>query len=486
MSKCGLAPPRQILTIMRKIALLLVLTFCFCVVSAANDDRLVKVEREGMLQEAIGNRINEMDSIWVEGPIDSTDIRTLWSACFHGKLIYINLSMAKVKDHRIPPYAFYNPYEQQQPEYWIPLPLREVVLPDDITEIGRDAFAWSMLERINIPKSLKTFGIYSFYQCQNLAVSPLVIPEGVEMIPGNCFTDCHSLREVVLPSTIKTIDQVAFYNAWITKVNLPEGLDSVGMGAFAGNRIEHLTLPSSCHRYGFDAFSGVRMKRLTFSEGTTRVPQSIACSSSSLEIVDFPSTIEEIEADAFVNCTQLKNPVFPEGLRRIGDAAFRNCSGIDSLAIPASVEYIGHSTFMDMTSLKAISSKSPTPPRCEGFDSGNSFGGGTRFDIPVYVPTGSSDLYHDAIGWNYFFDFIETDDFPASVGGLETGGISVFGRYGTLTISNGTNATGRYAVYAVSGRKVKDGSAVKGAVQVSLPHGVYIIKVGLRQWKIAL
>jgi hypothetical protein len=30
------------------------------------------------------------------------------------------------------------------------------------------------------------------------------------------------------------------------------------------------------------------------------------------------------------------------------------------------------------------------------------------------VPIGSADLYRNAWGWNYFTNFIETDDFPAA------------------------------------------------------------------------
>ena len=38
----------------------------------------------------------------------------------------------------------------------------------------------------------------------------------------------------------------------------------------------------------------------------------------------------------------------------------------------------------------------------------------TPNDIPVYVPIGSADLYRNAWGWNYFTNFIETDNFPSS------------------------------------------------------------------------
>lgn len=56
----------------------------------------------------------------------------------------------------------------------------------------------------------------------------------------------------------------------------------------------------------------------------------------------------------------------------------------------------------------------------------------TPSDIPVYVPKGTADLYRNAVGWNYFTNFIETDDFPTSVKStLATSSIEVYGHNGT-------------------------------------------------------
>ena len=38
----------------------------------------------------------------------------------------------------------------------------------------------------------------------------------------------------------------------------------------------------------------------------------------------------------------------------------------------------------------------------------------TPRDIPVYVPVGTAQIYRHARGWNYFNNYIETDEFPTS------------------------------------------------------------------------
>ena len=44
----------------------------------------------------------------------------------------------------------------------------------------------------------------------------------------------------------------------------------------------------------------------------------------------------------------------------------------------------------------------------------------TPNDIPIYVPVGTAEKYRNAWGWDYFTNFIETDDFPTSIHNITT------------------------------------------------------------------
>ena len=44
----------------------------------------------------------------------------------------------------------------------------------------------------------------------------------------------------------------------------------------------------------------------------------------------------------------------------------------------------------------------------------------TPNDIPVYVPMGTAEKYRKAWGWNYFTNFIETNDFPTAIRNVTT------------------------------------------------------------------
>lgn len=69
--------------------------------------------------------------------------------------------------------------------------------------------------------------------------------------------------------------------------------------------------------------------------------------------VDIPGSIENIGANAFSNCKNLKRVILHDGLKRIGFSSFGCCESIEQLDIPDTVEVIENSAFMQ-TGIKEI------------------------------------------------------------------------------------------------------------------------------------
>lgn len=92
-----------------------------------------------------------------------------------------------------------------------------------LEEIGEGAFCYAIdLEDVNFPSSLKAIRRRCFSDCISLNVNPLVIPEGVEEIGYMAFVNCKSLTgKVVLPTTLKRINDGAFFSTKITECNFP-------------------------------------------------------------------------------------------------------------------------------------------------------------------------------------------------------------------------------------------------------------------------
>ncbi len=60
-----------------------------------------------------------------------------------------------------------------------------------------------------------------------------VIPEGVKTIRSKAFYKCYELKEISLPSTLKSIEEKAFFRCDLKEILLPQGLEMIGKDAFA-------------------------------------------------------------------------------------------------------------------------------------------------------------------------------------------------------------------------------------------------------------
>ena len=111
--------------------------------------------------------------------------------------------------------------------------IEEITLPEDVCEIGSEAFRYcEKLRRITLPDSITEIGSYAFYGCVSL--ESVNIPHGVSAIPPSCFEGCVSLKEVKLHSELIHICDRAFYGCKsLRSLALPSSVQSIGDRALA-------------------------------------------------------------------------------------------------------------------------------------------------------------------------------------------------------------------------------------------------------------
>lgn len=81
------------------------------------------------------------------------------------------------------------------------------------------------------------------------------IPEGVERIRSKAFYKCSDLKEIKLPSTLKTIEEKAFFLCDLKEIILPDGLETIGKDAFGFcSSLKAVTVPASVTRIDEYAF----------------------------------------------------------------------------------------------------------------------------------------------------------------------------------------------------------------------------------------
>jgi hypothetical protein len=83
------------------------------------------------------------------------------------------------------------------------------------------------------------------------------------------------------------------------------------------------------------------------------------------------------------------------------------CKSLTTLSIPSGVESIGYYAFCECSGLTSIMFNSATPATIVLGDFGyNKFLNDTN-NCPVYVPSGSVNIYKEATGWTDYADRIQ-------------------------------------------------------------------------------
>ena len=457
------------------------------------------VSRYGELEQVLGEKWDKIDSLIVHGPINEADFTTMWKCSFEGKLTVLNLEHAQIENNKIPTRALFKVDRQviDDPRAYqgvVYLPIRHLILPEGIQEIGDFAFSRMRLEQVNLPKSLRKLGRSCFSSCHWLSTDPLIIPEGITSIPPQCFINCQCFKKLVLPSTLKTIEGAAFYNTRVEEANFPEGLEYIKGLAFEGSDLKKAILPSTLKDLSEFTFSMCpKLQEIKIPEGVTKIPLGFASWCHLLEEVNIPKSVTVIEVDAFGSDVKLKPIDLPEGLKRIEQDAFWYCA-IDSIVFPASLEYLGGGSCANWKYIKKIYSLAPNPPYCAE-DRANPgkgpFHGYTPNDIPLYVPIGSGEKYRQAFGWNYFTNIIETDKFPTGIVSpkVDNGDqCKVYGKNGKLVIEfpNMPASPVRYAIYSIGGTMIEQGYLTASHTLQMPSRGIYIVHIGNTAHKILL
>ena len=103
-------------------------------------------------------------------------------------------------------------------------------IPQTVTRIGEGAFQNCRVESVEIPQNVGDFGAYTF---ENSAVKEVSLPEGMTCIPKGMFNNSTQVASIILPSTLKTIEDYAFKYAHLRYLILPDSVTYIGDQAFA-------------------------------------------------------------------------------------------------------------------------------------------------------------------------------------------------------------------------------------------------------------
>lgn len=194
-------------------------------------------------------------------------------------------------------------------------------------------------------------------------------------------------------STIKSIDANAFqYCSNLKIITFSDELRSVGDNAFLGiSNLNALVFPSNCQLGNCLQNVGSRYIRLpaySYTELNSLKSNLI------LEMLNFPSSKNEIEENLLANCSSLKFVQLPENCEKINAGSFNGCRSLQVLSIPSTVTTIGPYAFQYCHGLQAIYVYATTPPTLQDSNVFTS-----NYAAPIYVPKGTLNSYKTATNW---------------------------------------------------------------------------------------
>ena len=355
----------------------------------------------GTLHDELGNKLASITRLKLSGNIDARDFKTIRDEM--PLLAELDLHNAEIVEYTgtngtfgfgsnlrtyeantIPDDAFFN-----NNTYLGKTSLTKIILPYSIKAIGSRAFQLCEgLTTVSIPDSVYTIEWGAFFDCKGM--TSLYIPSLVSFIGNGAFSANSGVITVafdnpyysssegvlfdknqnklihcptsksgnyIIPSSVASIENGAFQACnKLTSIYIPSSVISIGEGAFFYcHGLSSITIPPSVTTIGERAFwynsalINVDDANLFFSSYDGALfnkdkTKLIQCSWAKSSFI-IPSTVIEIGAHSFENCTKLISVTIPSSVQTIGNYAFWSTCNLSNIYIPYSVTSIGEFAF---------------------------------------------------------------------------------------------------------------------------------------------
>ncbi|MDE7246188.1 MAG: leucine-rich repeat protein, partial [Oscillospiraceae bacterium] len=234
--------------------------------------------------------------------------------------------------------------------------LETATIKDGVEEIGLCAFGrCTSLSKITVPASVVEIGEEVFERCKALkeidfagndkyvvensvlfalkdsqknvliAAAPkslpaeYTVPDTVKRIGRSGFSECQSLKSLILPSGLEEIGHFAFYNcSQLNALVIPESVatiesyfwDNCTLSTF-GNCKFDITIPGSVKCIPNGLFHMASTQHITLGEGCTEIKSAFS-SCQNLQSISLPSTLKTINTNAISRCPNLSK-IYYEG-----------------------------------------------------------------------------------------------------------------------------------------------------------------------------
>lgn len=293
---------------------------------------------------------------------------------------------------------------------------------------------------------------------------------GITTVPQNAFSGKSYLSTVILPETLTSIEDGAFYKTNSYIFNIPASVESIGHQVWKESNLRFISFPedSKLSSIGYEAFYATRLiefympdsvvtqwnkgsgtyyssylfakcsslKKLHLSENISYIPGEIASECSSLEEFNIPGKVTSIGYKAFYN-TKISSIKIPENVTSLGNYSFYDCKYLKEVYLNSHCWDMNY-TFRNCTALEKVVLPCATPPTI----SNDPFYGVTKNNVTLIVPDFAFDTYRANSYWYNFTNTVKGDE--ASIN-------DYWAIRGTLNLNNTLVMQGKPSVEMMTG-----------------------------------
>ncbi len=277
--------------------------------------------------------------------------------------------------------------------------VKEVVVTNGNT-IEEAAFSnFSSLERIVLPRSIKSIGSNAFGGCNSLIsiTIPFVgssivatsnthfgsifgassssdqskyVPEslkeviitGGEYFTNESFLDCNSIESITIPKSITSIGTNVFYNcSGLKRVYYEGSIEDWCKLSFHDNAYGNPMYYSSHFYLKNSNNEWEEVTSIEIPKNITTIGEFQFLGFNNVRSIILPEGIKSIKKSAFNRCSGLESINLPETITSIGEYAFSKCENLIRVVLPNKISKIENYTFYDCESMKEVYYKGSSP-----------------------------------------------------------------------------------------------------------------------------
>ena len=294
--------------------------------------------------------------------------------------------------------------------------IKDLIIPNEVTIIKHLAFAYCTgLTSVTISDGVTTICSEAFGGCT--ALTSFTIPNSVTNIEESAFTNVTSDEvsfhisslETLFKNSVRLNEKYRLYinGDEVNVLEFPDGLTSINRTFSNCLSLRSVIIPNSVTTIEDDAFSGCsNLSSVTIPNSVTSIGNGAFLECSALTAVTPPNSVTSIGHGAFYGCKSLTSITIPNSVTSIERQTFQGCSALTSVTIGIGLTSIDNNAFANCQNLTNVYCMADNVP----LSNSDAFAGSYIEYATLHVPKGCTDAYRTAEPWKNFKSIVEMVD----------------------------------------------------------------------------